>query len=153
MSVSFNREDSRTVLPQLEKNLNNKIEDVQNEVNLLKADYIVEQGTSGIWTYRKWNSGIAECWGRTGIVVPTNGVYSVAFPTGLFIRVSHLSVNPYYGEQSDTYRNASKYIVTDGSNNYNANTTDYAVAYVRDSAGNSQNPYIAFDFNAYGTWK
>ena len=27
-------------------------------------DRIVEQGTSGIWTYRKWNSGIAECWGR-----------------------------------------------------------------------------------------
>lgn len=26
------------------------------------VDYIVEQGTSGIWTYRKWNSGIAECW-------------------------------------------------------------------------------------------
>ena len=25
-------------------------------------DYIVEQGTSGIWTYRKWASGIAECW-------------------------------------------------------------------------------------------
>lgn len=28
-------------------------------------DYIVEQGTDGIWTYRKWNSGIAECWGYT----------------------------------------------------------------------------------------
>lgn len=28
------------------------------------ADYIVEQGVSGIWTYRKWNSGIAECWAR-----------------------------------------------------------------------------------------
>lgn len=27
------------------------------------ADYIVEQGTSGIWTYRKWASGVAECWG------------------------------------------------------------------------------------------
>lgn len=26
------------------------------------ADYIVEQGTSDGWTYRKWNSGIAECW-------------------------------------------------------------------------------------------
>ena len=26
------------------------------------ADYVVEQGISGIWTYRKWNSGIAECW-------------------------------------------------------------------------------------------
>ena len=26
------------------------------------ADYVVEQGTSGIWAYRKWNSGKAECW-------------------------------------------------------------------------------------------
>ena len=25
---------------------------------------IVEQGTSGAWTYRKWASGIAECWGE-----------------------------------------------------------------------------------------
>lgn len=35
-------------------------------------DYVVEQGTSGIWTYRKWNSGIAECWGTrtiTGVKV------------------------------------------------------------------------------------
>ena len=29
---------------------------------VIVADYIVEQGTSDIWTYRKWNSGIAECW-------------------------------------------------------------------------------------------
>lgn len=27
-------------------------------------DVVVEQGTSGIWNYRKWNSGIAECWGK-----------------------------------------------------------------------------------------
>ena len=26
------------------------------------ADYVVEEGTSGIWTYRKWNSGVSECW-------------------------------------------------------------------------------------------
>ena len=32
-------------------------------INALKVDYIVEEGTSSIWTYRKWNSGIAECWG------------------------------------------------------------------------------------------
>jgi hypothetical protein len=28
------------------------------------ADFIIEQGTSDFWTYRKWYSGIAECWGR-----------------------------------------------------------------------------------------
>ena len=28
-------------------------------------DFVTEQGTSGIWTYRKWKSGINECWGTT----------------------------------------------------------------------------------------
>lgn len=27
-------------------------------------DYIVEEGTSGRWLYRKWNSGKAELWGK-----------------------------------------------------------------------------------------
>ena len=36
--------------------------DTGNLTNTIK-DYIVETGTSGIWTYRKWNSGVAECWG------------------------------------------------------------------------------------------
>ena len=26
-------------------------------------DVVIEQGINGIWTYRKWKSGIAECWG------------------------------------------------------------------------------------------
>lgn len=26
------------------------------------ADFIIEQGISGIWTYRKWNSGMYEAW-------------------------------------------------------------------------------------------
>lgn len=30
-------------------------------------DYIVNQGTSGDWTYRKFNSGIAECWATLAI--------------------------------------------------------------------------------------
>ena len=28
------------------------------------ADYITEKGTSGIWTYRKYSSGVVECWGK-----------------------------------------------------------------------------------------
>lgn len=34
------------------------------EVNgALLEDFITEQGTSGIWTYRKYASGVVECWG------------------------------------------------------------------------------------------
>lgn len=28
-------------------------------------DFVTEQGTSGIWTYRIWKSGVKECWGTT----------------------------------------------------------------------------------------
>lgn len=27
------------------------------------VDFVAQQGTSGIWTYRVWESGIKECWG------------------------------------------------------------------------------------------
>ena len=34
------------------------------------TDYVVAEGTSGNWSYRKWNSGVAECW-YYGWVTPT----------------------------------------------------------------------------------
>jgi hypothetical protein len=29
-----------------------------------EVDYVIASGTSGIWTYQKWKSGIAKCWGN-----------------------------------------------------------------------------------------
>ncbi len=37
-------------------------------------DYIVEQGLSGTWFYRKWNSGIAECWGEQSFTISLEAV-------------------------------------------------------------------------------
>lgn len=62
-------------------------------------DIVIEQGTSGIWTYRKWNSGIAECWGveTSSSTASTEGglffrvVYST-FPTSFFIDVPVVEV-------------------------------------------------------------
>jgi hypothetical protein len=31
-------------------------------------DRVVEQGTQGDWTYRKWHSGFAECWRRIEVI-------------------------------------------------------------------------------------
>lgn len=45
---------------------------LQTLAERLKIDYIVEQGTSDIWTYRKWASGILEQWGTVTI----NGSWS-----------------------------------------------------------------------------
>lgn len=62
-------------------------------------DIVIEQGTSGIWTYRKWNSGVAECWGveTSSSTASTEGglffrvVYST-FPTSFFIDVPVVEV-------------------------------------------------------------
>lgn len=42
------------------------------------ADHVVEQGTQGDWTYRKWNSGFAECWRNVSVTPSTvNGTNSI----------------------------------------------------------------------------
>ena len=58
----------------------------------LIADYVVEQGTSDNWTYRKWNSGISECWGTHNPSAAASGTEGglyfqslyIDFPSGLF---------------------------------------------------------------------
>ncbi len=56
---------------------------------------VIEQGTSGIWEYRKWSDGTAECWGiSSDHTVSTSNAYgsnyyasleTLNFPSGLFI--------------------------------------------------------------------
>ena len=53
-----------------EENLLDLAWDLKIKGNLL-ADFVVEQGSSGIWIYRKWNSGIAECWGVSDVITQT----------------------------------------------------------------------------------
>lgn len=54
------------------------------------ADYITAQGTTGVWTWRKWASGIAELWGifSADSLVVDNAWGSVYYGTWM-----HLAVN------------------------------------------------------------
>ena len=114
------------------------------------ADYIVEQGTSDIWTYRKWASGISECWGivsftSTGSTAWGN-VYWVTpntrvnFPTSLFTSAPTISVS--------TPNNAVQ--GWGASNNISASWVD--VFLMRPTSAGS-GLYIRLDINAKGRWK
>lgn len=70
------------------------------------ADYVVEQGTDGIWTYRKWNNGTAECWGiwegNLTHYYTGNGLYGYSlspctFPTSLFTGVPTVNADGRIG--------------------------------------------------------
>ena len=75
-----------------------------NELNVTgihAVDYIIEEGASGGSSYRKWNSGIAECWIRTTQNVAINNAYGslyqgtwtwtfpITFITGPTVTCSH----------------------------------------------------------------
>ena len=58
------------------------------------SDYVIASGASGQWTYRKWNSGISECWRQiTGTITYSstwNGFKlfegSADWPSGMFVQ-------------------------------------------------------------------
>lgn len=84
-------------------------------LDALKADYVVEQGTSGDWTYRKWNSGIAECWCdySMGSFSPTSnfgGIYyrilDKAFPTNFFIDAPEFAEVDIYWDTGSSWASA-----------------------------------------------
>ena len=46
------------------------------------ADFVIQQGTSGIWNYRKWKSGIAECWCRRTVSAALNNAWGSLYTSG-----------------------------------------------------------------------
>ena len=46
-------------------NLNKALKDLKER----DADYVEDRGTDGVWTWEKWNSGKAECWGDSELTV------------------------------------------------------------------------------------
>ena len=74
---------------------------------ILGIDFIVEEGRENNWNYRKWNSGIAECWQYTSAMSIAmtaqsgTGYYYTAsnwtFPIGLFISAPAVTINTKAG--------------------------------------------------------
>ncbi len=67
------------------------------------ADFVVAKGTSGIWTYRKWHSGTAECWGKYSFTAAVNNAWGILYESPVislpsfpftFSEIPHISVVP-----------------------------------------------------------
>lgn len=119
------------------------------------VDYVVEQGTEGIWTYRKWNSGTAECWGETSATTSftawTSPIYygttyspNTNFPTNMFIATPKLQVL-LKATGSDCWMG------TDSSSALNSTTTGRYYP-IRVGSYSGQVTFIV-RFYAIGAWK
>ena len=111
------------------------------------VDYVVDQGVSDIWTYRKWASGIAECWGK-GTKTMTHyatygGFYAYytdfTLPSGLFTSITE---HHYIATVGTGFAIPAGGQVT--------STTNFRV-YTLSSSSGSQS--CTFDMVAKGRWK
>ena len=121
--------------------------------NLMNSNHVVEEGTSGIWTYRKWSDGTAECWGKTAAKTYSctnqsgNGYYtseSQTFPSGLFQTTTVGFANRLQGTGSTP----SNTLITINVNNL---TTTYINYWVQSTVSGSQS--LAISLYIIGTWK
>ena len=111
--------------------------------------HIVESGTDGIWSYRKWSDGTAECWGKKTVSVTTStswgGYYvgtigDIDYPTNLFISAPVLSCTLKAS-------NFPGHIYIDGNENI-SNTSSISVA-----ANDQRTVECHIHLNAKGKWK
>lgn len=123
------------------------------------ADYVTEQSTSGIWTYRKWNSGLAECWGTTANRTVTSwtqwgGIYygnpynvRDSYPGGLFISAPNCQAQIGTNDGGDMF-------LVKGSGSGTEGTSTYTPAFypARGSSGSTGVTYTV-SYYAVGKWK
>ena len=112
-------------------------------------DYIVEQGTSGIWYYRKWSSGLAEYWGKEQGFTLENGAHDS--PAGPFAIVnaenSTVMVANWYG--TDDNRAVRPNIITCG----NLREDGSVSVYDRNPDGTLGTGYRAYCYDVKARWK
>lgn len=112
-------------------------------------DFVIEQGTSGIWTYRKWNSGLAEYWGKEqGFTLNDGWHRSPAAPfTIVNENYSVVTVTNWYG--NDDNRAARPNIITCGGVYADGSIS----VYNRNYDGTQGTGYRAYYYDVKAYWK
>lgn len=119
-------------------------------------DYIVSRGTTSIWTWEKWNSGKAECWGKHNVgtlafTAPYGSWYeatktaSANFPSGLFKSApSYFNAHFLNGDKATAFVEAG----------YSApSATNTGVLYLAKATKDDSMTNATLAYHAIGVWK
>ena len=124
---------------------------VANEITTLRDsvshDYIVAQGTSGIWFYRKWNSGLAEFWGGKEI----KGIGSVAAPA---VDFPFPLISLLYKGASAIYSSGKKGVYVLSGTGASIGLVNTGVYVLNQDIKDDNTTTVAFiEYNVKGMWK
>lgn len=130
--------------------LNTTAQTLIGAVNELAVDYIIEEGMSNPWSYRKWSGGKVECWTLLQSVSITSGYIKISLPTVFTFQQDHpyAFITEWYG--TDSNRGVHSYHFNYGGTQDSRTTI---VFYVRTSSGSTPTGYVALSIYLIGTWK
>ena len=115
--------------------------------NLGINDYIVEQGTYVGWKYRKWNSGIAECFGYISL-----GSISVSAAGNVYRGTATVVLPGIFNDiPSNVHITNGDPLVHIISINGRASDADHVLVYIWKATSGAADVYASF--HVIGTWK
>lgn len=121
------------------------------------SDYVIEKGTSGIWAYRKWASGFAECWGTNQFTLSGSG--SVWVSPGYYIMLSSVNYPFTFSsipiEVAAPVRSSSNsFWIFKGdsttTNNTATHTAPYGIFKINQFTSGST---VTLSYSVFGSWK
>jgi hypothetical protein len=129
---------------------------------LSNVDFVVDHGTTGVWTWRKWSSGIAEMWGvfEPDVLDMSSPTWGALYTASWMGSTENKNGRKYpfafvaepFVNATPMCRNANFWIATDSGNDTGTRLT-HAPAYqcVRASDATLRNPKISY--YVVGKWK
>lgn len=114
-------------------------------------DIVIEQGISDIWIYRKWASGIAECWGVTDAITQTTSTdwnittSNTATPT---VAYPFTFINPPVVSPSVHIHDMNFWLVT-----YSAGSTTHTPTYQIARGKSESTVTFKLGYYVFGQWK
>ena len=120
-------------------------------VTSVVSDYVTSAGTSGIWTYRKWNSGAAECWGvysASGVNIAKNNYSGFRYSDCIGVNLPFTFVGSPSGVYSGGCTNYISFVTPTGQP-----TTTQAKFWVVCLDAGATSVSITVGIHVMGKWK
>ncbi len=120
------------------------------------ADFVVDEGVSNGWTWRKWNSGIAECWCKKSVSAAISTAWGSLFTSGA-LSASNLTLPFTFADVPTinvtvTNNGAGVFLMASGSWAPPSATATGAFELVRAVSSTTTNSY-GLNYNVNGRWK
>ena len=114
-------------------------------------DFVVEHGIGSSWTYRKWNSGIAECWCAVNDTVTYEGAVfgGYLYYTGIYVYPLNFISVPTVSYNA-TFTSGYTAIIGDQGT---VETSNFGRVRILSNNGNLQGESVLVRIHAIGRWK